>query len=142
MQASLFRSIGAAVATEFRVYSNREEGNLSIFAPNVNIFRDGRWGRGQETAGEDPHLMSLYTVNYVRGMQEGEVGEASGGFAKTLTTCKHFAAYDLENYAPLNGTVYRQYFNAIVTDQDMADTFLPPFRDCIVEGRGAAVMFP
>jgi beta-D-xylosidase 4 len=66
---SLWFAVGDAIATEFRVFSNIGKGDLSIFSPNINIFRDGRWGRGQETPGEDPSLSSRYAVAYVRGMQ-------------------------------------------------------------------------
>eukprot|EP00041_Stephanoeca_diplocostata_P007905 m.113522 g.113522 ORF g.113522 m.113522 type:complete len:800 (+) comp17087_c0_seq5:262-2661(+) len=136
---SLWYAIGDAVATEFRVFNNNQHGYLSIFAPNINIFRDGRWGRGQETPGEDPYLTSRYAVNWVQGMQ----GNASTKYYKTITTCKHFAAYDIENYnqANLSGsTAMRQNFNAIVSAQDLADTFFPAFKACVSDGRGAAVM--
>ena len=65
-------------------------------------------------------------------------------YLKTITTCKHAVAYNLENYNVVNGGIgsraMRQNFNAIVTEQDMADTFLPAFRACVTDGAGAAIM--
>eukprot|EP00040_Diaphanoeca_grandis_P022702 m.122523 g.122523 ORF g.122523 m.122523 type:complete len:819 (+) comp28928_c0_seq1:2-2458(+) len=136
---SLWYSIGAAISTEFRALANAGDSYLSIFAPNINIFRDGRWGRGQETPGEDPMLSSRYAASWVQGMQ----GNASSKYLKTVTTCKHYAGYNLENYnAPqgAHGVADRQHFNAIITEQDMADTYLPAFRSCVREGAGASIM--
>ena len=129
---TLWHATGDAISTEFRGFANAGKGFLSIFAPNINIFRDPRWGRGQETLGEDPYLSSEYAVQYVSGMQ------GSGNrYLKTLTTCKHFAAF---NSGFNLRTSQDSGFNALVTDQDMADTYLPPFRACVTRARGASVM--
>merc|ERR1719460_2521827 len=129
---SLWHATGDAISTEFRGFANAGKGFLSIFAPNINIFRDPRWGRGQETLGEDPYLSSEYAVQYVSGMQ------GSGNrYLKTFTTCKHFAAF---NSGFNLRTSQDSGFNALVTDQDMADTYLPPFRACVTRARGASVM--
>lgn len=116
---SLFHAIGIGISDEFRAFSNLRRGALSVFAPNINIFRDGRWGRGMETPGEDPTL----TVRYAKGFVSGMQGE-DDTHLKTITTCKHFAAYNVENYNQpnLGQTAMRQKFNALVSDQDMADT--------------------
>lgn len=78
---------------------------LTFWSPNVNIFRDPRWGRGQETPGEDPMLAARYGASYVRGLQ-GNVGNQ----LKVAACCKHYTAYDLDNW---NG-VDRFHFNARV----------------------------
>jgi beta-D-xylosidase 4 len=83
---TLFHSIGSAISDEFRAFSNLRRGALSVFAPNINIIRDGRWGRGMETPGEDPTLTSRYAVGFVSGMQGNE-----SKYLKLVTTCKHFA---------------------------------------------------
>ena len=96
---------------------------LNFFTPNINIVRDPRWGRGQETPGEDPFLTSQYVYALVRGLQEGE----DKRYLKIAATCKHYIAYDLENW---NGTD-RFHFDAQVADQDLVETYLPPFETCI-----------
>ncbi|KAF2325092.1 hypothetical protein GH714_022731 [Hevea brasiliensis] len=95
------------------------------------IGRRPRWGRGQETPGEDPLVVGTYAANYVRGLQ-GNDGER----LKVAACCKHFTAYDLDNW---NG-VDRFHFNAKVSKQDIEDTFDVPFRMCVKEGKVASVM--
>lgn len=79
---------------------------LTYWSPNVNILRDPRWGRGQETPGEDPVVAGKYAASYVRGLQ----GNAAGNRLKVAACCKHYTAYDLDNW---NG-VDRFHFNAKV----------------------------
>lgn len=104
---------------------------LTYWSPNVNIFRDPRWGRGQETPGEDPVLAGAYAASYVKGLQGND-----GGRLKVAACCKHFTAYDLDNW---NG-VDRFHFNAQVSKQDIEDTFDVPFRMCVKDGKVASVM--
>lgn len=85
---------------------NGEMGGLTYWSPNVNIFRDPRWGRGQETPGEDPVVAALYAERYVRGLQGNEDGDS----LKVAACCKHYTAYDLDNW----GGVDRFHFNAKV----------------------------
>ena len=105
---------------------------LDFWGPNINIFRDPRWGRGMETPGEDPYLTGQYAIMYVKGMQEGE----DPRYYKTIATLKHFAAYSLEQW----GGVGRLAFNAIVSDEDLAQTYLPAFQAGIQQGRAGSVM--
>lgn len=67
----LIHSIGSAISTEGRVFNNKGHSGLTFWTPNINIFRDPRWGRGMETPGEDPVLNGAYAAYFVRGMQEG-----------------------------------------------------------------------
>ncbi|XP_064404909.1 uncharacterized protein LOC135350121 [Halichondria panicea] len=129
---SLVRSMAEVISTEARAMYNVGQAGLTFFAPNVNIFRDPRWGRGQETPGEDPYLASQYAMNFVKGMQVGD----DYRYIKAAVCCKHFAAYDLENW---NGTD-RHHFNAIVTDQDLVETYFPAFESCVREGSVASIM--
>ncbi|OEL26338.1 putative beta-D-xylosidase 7 [Dichanthelium oligosanthes] len=134
----LWFRIGQAIGREARALFNvgQAEG-LTIWSPNVNIFRDPRWGRGQETPGEDPTTASKYAVAFVRGIQGSS--PAGGGTPAPLQAsacCKHATAYDLEDW---NG-VARYNFDARVTAQDLADTFNPPFRSCVVDGKASCVM--
>ncbi|CAN6484773.1 unnamed protein product [Victoria cruziana] len=107
---------------------------LTFWSPNVNIFRDPRWGRGQETPGEDPLLTSKYAVHYVKGLQQTDSGYRDR--LKVAACCKHYTAYDVDNWKG----VLRYTFNAQVTKQDMEDTFQPPFESCVVDGDVAGVM--
>ena len=128
----LVNSIGGIISTEARATNNQNQVGLNFFTPNINIFRDPRWGRGQETPGEDPFLTSEYTYAMVRGLQEGE----DKRYLKVAANCKHYVAYDLE----YSDGVDRFHFDAKVTDQDLVETFLPPFETCIRDSRGASIM--
>lgn len=136
---SLWFSIGKAVAVEARAMYNVGQAGLTFWAPNVNIFRDPRWGRGQETPGEDPLTASAYAVEYVQGF-EGQSSstntDSAGSPLMVSACCKHFTAYDLENWR--NFTRYT--FNAVVTDQDLQDTYQPPFRSCIEDAKASCLM--
>ncbi|GMJ06772.1 ARABIDOPSIS THALIANA BETA-D-XYLOSIDASE 4, beta-D-xylosidase 4 [Hibiscus trionum] len=132
---SLFETIGKVVSTEARAMYNVGLAGLTFWSPNVNIFRDPRWGRGQETPGEDPLLSSKYGSGYVRGLQQVD-GHADASRLKVAACCKHYTAYDLDNWKGVD----RYHFNAVVTQQDMDDTFQPPFKSCVVDGNVASVM--
>ncbi|RHN54870.1 putative glycosidase [Medicago truncatula] len=140
---SLWFLIGYAVGVEGRAMFNVGQAGLSFWAPNVNVFRDPRWGRGQETPGEDPMVGSAYAVEFVRGIQGVD------GIKKVLNDhdsdddglmvsacCKHFTAYDLEKW----GEFSRYNFNAVVTQQDLEDTYQPPFRGCVQQGKASCLM--
>ncbi|XP_038992427.1 beta-xylosidase/alpha-L-arabinofuranosidase 1-like [Hibiscus syriacus] len=132
---SLFETIGKVVSTEARAMYNVGLAGLTFWSPNINIFRDPRWGRGQETPGEDPLLSSKYGSYYVRGLQRAG-DHADPSRLKVAACCKHYTAYDLDNWKGVD----RYYFNAVVTRQDMDDTFQPPFKSCVVDGNVASVM--
>ncbi|XP_020235096.1 beta-D-xylosidase 1 isoform X1 [Cajanus cajan] len=129
---SLWREIGRVVSDEARAMYNGGQAGLTYWSPNVNIFRDPRWGRGQETPGEDPTLAAKYAASYVRGLQ----GDGAGNRLKVAACCKHYTAYDLDNW---NG-VDRFHFNAKVSKQDLEDTYDVPFKACVLEGQVASVM--
>ncbi|XP_059659396.1 probable beta-D-xylosidase 2 [Cornus florida] len=129
--ASLWQEIGRVVSDEARAMYNGGMGGLTYWSPNVNIFRDPRWGRGQETPGEDPVLAGKYAASYVKGLQGND-----GNRLKVAACCKHYTAYDLDNWSGFD----RYHFNAKVSKQDLADTFDVPFRACVLEGKVASVM--
>ncbi|KAL0422351.1 UNVERIFIED_CONTAM: Beta-xylosidase/alpha-L-arabinofuranosidase 2 [Sesamum latifolium] len=131
---SLFELIGKVVSTEARAMYNVGLAGLTFWSPNVNIFRDPRWGRGQETPGEDPLLSSKYGAAYVRGLQQTDDGNEER--LKVAACCKHYTAYDLDNWKGIQ----RYTFNALVTQQDLDDTYQPPFKSCVLEGNVASVM--
>ncbi|PIM99534.1 Xylan 1,4-beta-xylosidase [Handroanthus impetiginosus] len=130
--ASLWEEIGKVVSDEARAMYNGGVAGLTFWSPNVNIFRDPRWGRGQETPGEDPVVAGKYAASYVRGLQ----GTDGGDRLKVAASCKHYIAYDLDNWSGVD----RFHFNAKVSKQDIKDTFGIPFRSCVKEGKVASVM--
>ncbi|XP_062197312.1 probable beta-D-xylosidase 7 [Phragmites australis] len=136
---NLWFRIGQATGKEARaLYNIGQAEGLTMWSPNVNIFRDPRWGRGQETPGEDPAVASRYAAAFVRGLQ-GSNNNSKGAAPPVLQTsacCKHATAYDLEDWKGVS----RYSFAAKVTAQDLADTFNPPFRSCVVDGKASCVM--
>ncbi|KAE9445896.1 hypothetical protein C3L33_22216, partial [Rhododendron williamsianum] len=123
------------VSTEARAMYNVGLAGLTYWSPNINIVRDPRWGRIQETPGEDPVLTSKYASAYVRGLQQRDDGDKDR--LKVASCCKHYTAYDLDNWKGVD----RTRFNAVVTQQDLDDTFQPPFKSCVLDGNVASVMY-
>lgn len=130
----LLRDVAEAISVEGRAKYNAQSARddrgiykgLTFWSPNVNIFRDPRWGRGHETYGEDPYLTSRMGVAYVKGLQgEGEMRAAA--------CAKHFAVHS-------GPEKLRHSFNAEVTKKDMAETYLPAFEALVREAKVEAVM--
>lgn len=89
------------------VYNNGQAEGLTFWAPNINVFRDPRWGRGQETPGEDPTMTGKYAAVFVRGVQGyGVAGPVNSTDLEASACCKHFTAYDLENWKGITRYVY------------------------------------
>ena len=101
---------------------------LTYWTPNVNIFRDPRWGRGQETYGEDPYLTARMGVAFVRGLQGDDPQTL-----KLVATPKHYAVHS-------GPEALRHEFDAEVSPRDLRETYLPAFEACVREGRAASVM--
>jgi beta-glucosidase-like glycosyl hydrolase len=129
---TLINRMTTVISTEARAFNNEGRAGLSFFTPNINIVRDPRWGRADETVGEDPYLGSQYVYAYVTGLQRGD----DDNYLKVAATCKHYVAYDLDGW---NGTD-RFHYNAKISDQDMVETQLPTFESCIRYARGASIM--
>jgi beta-glucosidase len=108
-------------------YTDQYQG-LTLWSPNVNIFRDPRWGRGQETWGEDPFLAGEMAAEYVKGMQ-GDHPK----YLKTAACAKHYAVHS----GPEKD---RHIFNAIVTKRELYDTYLPAFKKLVVDAKVESVM--
>lgn len=137
----LVRRVGAAVAEEarsrFARARRRERGSgqyqgLTFFAPNLNLFRDPRWGRGQETYGEDPFLIGRMGVAYVMGLQAGAPGSPSG-WLRAGAVPKHLAVHS-------GPEVDRHHFDALVDAHDLADTYLPQFQTVVREAHPVGIM--
>jgi beta-glucosidase len=101
---------------------------LTFWSPNINIFRDPRWGRGHETYGEDPYLTGQMGLQFVKGLQ----GD-NPRYLKTVATAKHYAVHS--GPEPL-----RHEFNAIVGERDLRETYLPAFRTLVKDGGVYSVM--
>lgn len=133
----LYQEVAGHIANEVRAYSNAGRAGLNMYSPlNINGFRDPRWGRGQETVGEDPLHLSRYAVRVVQGLQGPHAQDASNPKLALAATCKHYLAYDVEEYAG----VERYQFNAVVSKQDLADFHLPQFRACVRDAAATTLM--
>jgi beta-glucosidase len=101
---------------------------LTIWSPNINLFRDPRWGRGQETYGEDPFLASRLGIQFIRGLQGDDPK-----YYKTIATVKHFAVHS-------GPEPERHTFDAVVGERDLRETYLPHFETTIKEGKPYSLM--
>ncbi|KAH9482881.1 putative exo-1,4-beta-xylosidase bxlB [Psilocybe cubensis] len=129
----LIKEVATVISTEARAFNNGGRAGIDYFTPNINPFKDPRWGRGQETPGEDPFRIQQYVFNLVQGLQGGLDPKP---YYKIIADCKHFAAYDLENWNGNN----RMSFDAVVTPQDLSEYYLPPFQSCVRDAKVASVM--
>ncbi len=133
---NLVHHMGQTISTEARAKYNQamREGDhemffgLTFWAPNINIFRDPRWGRGQETYGEDPYLTGRMGVAFVTGMQGDDPNHL-----RVISTPKHYAVHS--GPEPL-----RHGFNVDVSPHDLEDTYLPAFRAAVTEANAQSVM--
>ena len=101
---------------------------LTFWSPNINIFRDPRWGRGMETYGEDPYLTGRLGVQFVKGMQGDDPK-----YLKTISTPKHFAVHS-------GPEPDRHVFDAVVDERDLRETYLPAFRAAVLEANAQSIM--
>jgi beta-glucosidase len=135
--APLLQQVAAAISVEVRALHTlgRETGHLGrigtgldTWSPNINIFRDPRWGRGQETYGEDPHLTAALGVAFIRGMQG-----PNPDLPDVVATPKHFAVHSGPEST-------RHTADVFVSAHDLEDTYLPAFRAAIVDARAGSIM--
>ena len=132
----LMYNVANAISDEARAkyHESRRRGNTGIYhgltfwSPNINIFRDPRWGRGHETYGEDPFLTGRLGYQFVKGMQGDDPK-----YLKTVATAKHYAVHS-------GPESLRHEFNAKVSEVDLRETYLPAFRTLIVDAGAYSVM--
>ncbi len=132
----LLEEVADAISTEGRAKFNMQQKyndtdiykGLTFWSPNVNIFRDPRWGRGHETYGEDPYLSSRLGIRFINGIQGKDEK-----YLKAAACAKHFAVHS----GPED---VRHSFNAEVSTQDLYETYLPAFKACVEEADVEAVM--
>ena len=134
---ALMREVGDVIATEFRakyLQNRAPDGGtewyrgLTVWSPNINIFRDPRWGRGQETYGEDPFLTARLAIGFIDGLQGQDPA-----VSKTIATAKHFAVHS----GPESN---RHREDVHPSARDLEDTYLPAFRATVTEGKVQSVM--
>src|SRR5689334_11335586 len=132
----LVNRVATAISDEARAkyHEAQRRGNhdrfygLTFWSPNINIFRDPRWGRGQETYGEDPYLAGRMGVAFVTGMQGNDPR-----YLKVVATPKHYAVHS-------GPEPQRHEFDARVSEYDLANTYLPAFRAAVIEGQAGSIM--
>ncbi|MDG1794736.1 MAG: glycoside hydrolase family 3 C-terminal domain-containing protein [Flavobacteriaceae bacterium] len=132
----IMREVANTISDEARAKHHEAQRNknyeiytgLTFWSPNVNIFRDPRWGRGHETYGEDPYLTGQMGIQFVRGLQGNDPK-----YLKLVSTAKHFAVH--------NGPEpTRHSFNVLPSKRDLWETYLPAFKDLIVDAKAYSVM--
>ena len=131
----LMKEVGEVIAEEGRAKYNEQAKRgdrdiykgLTFWSPNVNIFRDPRWGRGHETYGEDPYLTGTLAVPFIKGIQ------GDGEYMKAAACAKHFAVHS----GPEGD---RHFFDAKASKKDLEETYLPAFETCVKDGQVEAVM--
>lgn len=126
----LIERIGNVVGTEARAFGNNGWAGVDYWTPNVNPFKDPRWGRGSETPGEDALHVSRYARAILKGLEGGEEQR------RIVATCKHYAGNDFEAW----GGFTRHDFNAIISEQDLAEYYVRPFQECARDSRVGSVM--
>lgn len=133
---NLVYSVAEVISTEGRAkyHEAQRKGDhdiykgLTFWSPNINIFRDPRWGRGHETYGEDPYLTGRLGVAFIKGLQGNDKK-----YMKTAACAKHFAVHS-------GPEAERHSFNAIVSKKDLRETYLPAFKEAVVEAKVESVM--
>ena len=133
---ALMHDVATAISDEGRAKHHQAERNnerrryqgINFWSPNINIFRDPRWGRGQETYGEDPYLTARMGVEFVKGLQGNDPT-----YIKAGATAKHYAVHSGPEFN-------RHYFDVHPSERDLYETYLPAFRALVQEGHVTSVM--
>lgn len=126
----LIFKIGDVIGNEARAFGNAGKAPVDFWTPDINPFRDPRWGRGSETPGEDIARIKGYTKALLAGLEGNETER------KIVATCKHYVGYDMEDW---NGTD-RHSFDAQITMQDLAEYYMPPFQQCARDSKVGSFM--
>ncbi|MGN0533095.1 MAG: glycoside hydrolase family 3 C-terminal domain-containing protein [Eubacterium sp.] len=132
----LLLEVAQTISTEARAKFNESQKNedygiykgLTMWSPNINIYRDPRWGRGQETYGEDPYLTGILGAAFIKGLQGDDLK-----YIKTAACAKHFAVHSGPEES-------RHSFNSEVSKKDMFETYLPAFKKAVKDAEVCGVM--
>ena len=125
----LINAVASVVGKEARAFANNGHAGFDFWTPNMNPFRDPRWGRGLETPGEDAFHIQKYVQNLIPGLQGGLDNPAQ---KQIIATCKHYAVYDIETNRYSN--------NLDPTQQDLGDYYLAPFKTCVRDVAVGSIM--
>ena len=150
--STLWEAVGTAIGYESRAFANAGRGNNWLFAPNINLARDPRWGRNQEVPGEDPVAVGQYAASFIRGLQGADGVDKTHLLA--ASTAKHFLVYDFEGYEPRTddmprpasavcdtpGGCQRWNMDAYPPQRDFDGYYLPPFERAIKDAGVRSVM--
>ncbi|MFR9651141.1 MAG: glycoside hydrolase family 3 C-terminal domain-containing protein, partial [Rikenellaceae bacterium] len=123
----LMFDVATAISDEARALHSAGRSQVMMFSPTVNMSRDPRWGRNEECYSEDPYMMSQLAKMYVRGMQG-----THPKYLKTICTVKHYAANNVEHK--------REQIQSIISETDLREYYLPPYKACVVEERAGGIM--
>lgn len=126
----LIEEVGNVIGTEARAWGNYGYSGVDYWTPNVNPYKDPRWGRGSETPGEDAVRVARYAKAMVEGLEGSEEER------RIIATCKHYVGNDFEDW---NGNT-RHDFNAIIGMQDLAEYYALPFQQCTRDSKCGSVM--
>lgn len=127
----LILEVGKVIGIEARAFGNNGKAPFDFWTPDVNPFKDPRWGRGSETAGEDVLRIKGYAKSIIAGLEGNNHKERL-----VIATCKHYAANDLEDW---QGTT-RHDFDARISQQDLAEYYLQPFQQCARDSKVGSIM--
>ncbi|PKS08334.1 hypothetical protein jhhlp_005278 [Lomentospora prolificans] len=127
----LVYEIASVISTEARAFSNAGHAGLDYWTPNINPYRDPRWGRGMETPGEDPRRIKGYVKALLAGLEGDDPSKK-----KVIATCKHYAGNDIDRWED----VLRFNFSATISLQDLVEYYLPPFQQCARDSRVGSIM--
>ncbi|KAF1936402.1 beta-xylosidase [Clathrospora elynae] len=126
----LVHDIGNIIGNEARAFGNGGVAPVDYWTPDINPFRDPRWGRGSETPGEDITRIKGYTKSLLSGL-EGDKAQR-----KIIATCKHYVGYDMESW----GGTDRHHFDAKINVQDLAEYYMQPFQQCARDSKVGSFM--
>ncbi|KNG50748.1 glycoside hydrolase family 3 protein [Stemphylium lycopersici] len=126
----LIYQIANVIGNEARAFGNGGVASVDYWTPDINPFRDPRWGRGSETPGEDILRIKGYTKHLLAGLEGNQTQR------KIIATCKHYVGYDMEAWGGTN----RHRFDAKTTMQDLVEYYMPPFQQCARDSKVGSIM--
>ena len=135
---SLWKAIGNQIGREARALMNVGLGYSTFWAPVINLAREPRWGRNLETPGEDPYQVGQYAIHFTEGMQSSPDDPR---YIQASACCKHYVLNSMESTTEPDGeSENRGAVNSNVTQQDLLDSYMVPFQDCVEQGKVSGLM--